>query len=98
MMLRNVLVPLDGAPQAAEALPLARTLATANQGVVCLLRVVPEVGTATATRPQLHSQAQAYLESISHGLMGDALQVTPCVRSGDPATQIVEQRAQSARR
>jgi universal stress protein F len=90
MMLRNVLVPMDGTPQAAEALPLARRFATANQGVVCLLRVVPELGTATATRPQLHTQAQAYLESISHRLVGDALQVATCVRVGDPATQIVE--------
>jgi nucleotide-binding universal stress UspA family protein len=63
-MFRSILVPLDGHPQAATALPLARAVAEATGAVVHILRVTSPLSKDGATA------ARNYLERIADELRG----------------------------
>jgi nucleotide-binding universal stress UspA family protein len=82
-MFRSILVPLDGHPQAASALPLARAVAEATGAVVHLLRITSPLLKEGATA------AHTYLEQVADELRGANLHVETIVRDGDPATEIV---------
>jgi nucleotide-binding universal stress UspA family protein len=82
-MFRSILVPLDGHPQAATALPLARAVAEATGAVVHLLRVTSPVLKDGATA------ARNYLEQTADELRGANLRAETIVRYGDPAAEIV---------
>jgi nucleotide-binding universal stress UspA family protein len=83
LMFRSILVPLDGHPQAASAMPLARSVAEATGAAVYLLRVTSPLSKDGATA------ARKYLEPIADELRGANLRVETMVRHGDPATEIV---------
>jgi nucleotide-binding universal stress UspA family protein len=82
-MFRSILVPLDGSPHAAAALPLARSMATATRSALHLLRVVPASQSAA-------NEAASYLESIANELRSDGLSVDTMIGLGDAATEIVK--------
>lgn len=86
-MFDHLLVPLDGSPEAASALPLARAVARATHGEIVLSRVVPE-RTDAATREEL-AQANSYLERIAHELEADGLAVRSIARAGNPEPAIL---------
>lgn len=85
----RILVPLDGTPQAAAALPLAQQIAHATSGEITLLRVSSE-------RPGLHERlpfgsAQQYLSDLAGELQRDGLPVQYWVRTDDTVTAILEE-------
>jgi nucleotide-binding universal stress UspA family protein len=79
---RSILVPLDGTPRAAAALPLARRVAHATDATLHLLQV-------TSTSPRQTAAARSYLEPIADELRGDGLRVDVRVEHGEPAEEIV---------
>jgi nucleotide-binding universal stress UspA family protein len=81
-MFARILVPLDGTPQSAAALPLVRTLADACHAEVCLIRV--------ATSPIAGDEAANYLASVARELQTGAIAVATEVRIGiDVASYIL---------
>lgn len=85
MALARILLPLDGTPQAAAALPLARGLAAASGAKLNLVRVVSDLN----PRPEAVSGADRYLERIERELRGGGLVVDTRVLFGDPAEKIL---------
>lgn len=83
-MFTRILVPLDGTPEAAAALPLARAMACATDADVMLVRVVEADDDAT------RAEACAYLESQAGSLRGDAARVQTTVLAGEPEIGIIE--------
>jgi nucleotide-binding universal stress UspA family protein len=82
-MFRSLLVPLDGSPDAAAALPPARSIAEVTAGSVTLLRA-----------PASHSasdcqEAASYLAAVADELRGANIQVDTVVRPGEPAREIL---------
>jgi nucleotide-binding universal stress UspA family protein len=82
-MFHTILVPLDGSPRSAAALPLARTLARASHARLHLLRV-------TSTSPFQVQQAKSYLEPIATELGEGGLDVDWHVVSGEPVAEILD--------
>jgi nucleotide-binding universal stress UspA family protein len=82
-MFRSLLVPLDGSPEAATALPLARTIAQATGGSITLLRVPTSHSAAAA------QQAITYLDQMAVELRGAEVVVDTVVRPGEPAREIL---------
>lgn len=91
-MFARLLVPLDGEPEAAAALPLARALAAATGARVALMRVVP--AGHCADDPQL-DRVRGALAEAAIGLAGNDLRVdtiAACVpHSGDVAGEILRE-------
>ena len=81
-MFETILLPLDGTPQAAAALPLARTMAQVSGGRIVLMRV--------ATAPDERADAERYLAGVASELGGSDLAIATEVCGGiDVATQIL---------
>ncbi|HEY3063581.1 MAG TPA: universal stress protein [Chloroflexota bacterium] len=81
-MFDQILVPLDGTPQSAAALPLARTLAEACHGQVVLIRVAPS--------PLDRDEAARHLVRIARELEASGVAVTTEVCCGvDVAPQLL---------
>jgi nucleotide-binding universal stress UspA family protein len=78
-MFRTIVVPLDGTPQAATALPVARTLARALEGKLVLVRV--------ASSPEFAGEAEQYLRAVAWEL-GDVC-VDCIARHGKPGREIL---------
>ncbi len=88
-MFTKLLVPLDGTPQAAAALPLARAYAEATKADIVLLRAVPgRPGPAPDTDVQ---QARQYLAGVAHELAGAGPRVETVVATREPARAILEE-------
>ena len=96
-MSRHILVPLDGSPLAAAAVPYAVTLARAEGARFSLLAVVAsrpgrvglpgDDGGPGAARKAAASTA--YLASVAATLCAQGLPVATAVRYGDPASAIL---------
>ncbi len=86
-MFSKLLVTLDGTPQAAAALPLARCVAQATGAELTLLQVVPDGGDRLVE--QKVTEAQQYLSRIARELTGSGLRVQTRVRQGDPLREIL---------
>jgi nucleotide-binding universal stress UspA family protein len=84
-MFRNLLVPLDGSPHAAAALPVASALATATSGQVRLVGVVP--GHEPGRRKILDLEQD--LERDGFELAQRGLLAGTDVLVGDPAETII---------
>jgi nucleotide-binding universal stress UspA family protein len=82
-MFTRIIVPLDGTPQANAALPLALTFAHATAAPITLLRVLPEA--------ESEKEASAALQRIAHELAGSEVHVSPLIRHGDPAQEILDE-------
>jgi nucleotide-binding universal stress UspA family protein len=101
----DLLVPLDGTPAAARALPAAATLAHACHAAIRLVRVVPTLGTLTgddaisarmtpsATAAALDAEveeAQTGLAAAVEQLAAAGIAARAEVRRGDPTRTLVE--------
>lgn len=105
MKIENVLVPLDGSELSLKALEHAEKLAGPLAAKVILLRVggslgpeafgLPELSMALANELTLQQGKQeatlvTYLEQLAEPLREKGLTVETVVRSGDPASEIVQ--------
>lgn len=105
MKIQQILVPLDGSDLSIKALEHAEKLASALNCKIILLRVganvspeafgIPELSMAMANELTLHRSTSethllSYLEQIAKPLRDKNLTVETIVRSGDPASQIVD--------
>ena len=81
-MFRSLLVPLDGSPDAAAALPVARGICAATGGSIKLLRVHAHGAEAAL-------EAANYLEGIAIPIRDAGLSVEVIVRHGDPARELL---------
>jgi nucleotide-binding universal stress UspA family protein len=95
-MSRHLLVPLDGSPRAAAAIPYAVAIARAEGAKISLLAAIappPEyVGFPAAAwedGDRQEAESTAYLASVVAPLNASALTVTTVVRRGDPASAIL---------
>ena len=88
-MFSTVLVPLDGSPAAATALPTARALATALGAQVNLLRVVRRPVTLLDGHAAEIREAATYLDGLARELSASNLRVRTHVRSGEVAEAIL---------
>lgn len=110
LVLRRVLVPLDGEPAAEAALPFAATLARAYRGEIALLRIVPTLSTiagerataaklvptaAAATLDYEEEVARRYLTVIADLLRAGAVGASWTVGRGDPVQGVLSQAAAS---
>ena len=84
-MFQKLLVPLDGTPYAAAALPLARGLAHEIGAEIVLVRVVP---TGRAREAEVAAAAE-YLDRIAAELRADELTVQTAVSRGDAKLALV---------
>jgi nucleotide-binding universal stress UspA family protein len=87
-MFTKILVPLDGTPESNAALPIARTLASASQAQVTLLRVVADQ--RRHGDPDVAGAARAVLTELASEVAGAGIQVDAIVRAGEPADEIVK--------
>jgi nucleotide-binding universal stress UspA family protein len=83
-MATSVLIPLDGWPQAEEALPVGMRLARAKQGGIVLVRSTTEHPT-----PAEQAEAEDYLRRIAGRYHDEGEAVETVVAHGDPARTIV---------
>ncbi len=84
-MFKRILVPLDGSPASAVALPPARTLARATGAEVVLVRAVPA---SLAARSE-EAEARQTLGRIVRELAASDLRVEAVVPIGDAAQEIL---------
>jgi nucleotide-binding universal stress UspA family protein len=92
IMLKNILVPLDGSPLAAAALPYATVLALKTGGRLALVRAV-EIRTSSvhegiAKELDLRPEAEAELMAAAADLRAQGLEVESHVYVGDAAKAI----------
>lgn len=79
-MFDTILVPLDGSPFSAEALPHARTLARMSGARVALVRVC---------EPEAEADAQAYLDGVAGDLTAGGYRAVTMTRSGQTVDAIL---------
>ena len=104
IMVRHILVPLDGSPLAAAAIPYAATLARALAAPICLLAVVepfpdlPGVPSDHALEgdDRLVATRTAYLDAVATALRAPDLAVRTTVRHGNPAGEILRESEEEA--
>jgi nucleotide-binding universal stress UspA family protein len=82
MMLRTILVPLDGSALAAYALPYAARLARAAGGRLVLVRATPDAPS--------HQQAEAELGAVAERLFGEGVPAESHVRRGAAGDVILD--------
>jgi len=82
-MFHSILVPLDGTPESATAVPLARTVARATGGSLHLLTVTP------CDSPNAQAVASVYLQATAALVCDAGVSVRTTNRVGDPAREIV---------
>ena len=88
-MPETILVPLDGSPTAAVALPVAKTLARTVHADLLLLRVVRDEDQGPERDRREMEDAQRSLARIAAELAGTGLQVSTLVRRGAAAEEIL---------
>jgi nucleotide-binding universal stress UspA family protein len=99
VMLKNILVPLDGSPRAESALPVAARLARASGGSVMLLRVVTiplrfyESSTPEAYAPELLDAAidevEQYLKALANSEILAGIKTSALALYGEAAQSIL---------
>jgi nucleotide-binding universal stress UspA family protein len=98
--MKRIIVPLDASPIAESVLPVVADLARAGGGSILLLRVEPlpdnyvgpggrVVAYADQEMARLEAEGLDYLKTVAARLGG--LPVEPCVRFGDPLTEILKE-------
>jgi nucleotide-binding universal stress UspA family protein len=100
---RQILVPLDGAPDHEAALPAAKAIARAGRATIHLVTVVPTPGTLSGERAApgallptttqaildlAQDRAAEHLEALLQDLAQEGIQATAEVARGDVATEI----------
>lgn len=90
-MYDRILVPLDGSPEAEEALPHARSLASRFRSELILVRVDVPIPNLPESRypPEIESAAAAYLRHVAEPMILKQLKIRPVVVFGDAAHEIL---------
>jgi nucleotide-binding universal stress UspA family protein len=88
-MVKRILVPLDGSPQAASAVPLARVLVGAGPAELVLVRVVEDATSSPVESSDEAHGARAYLSWVANELRGCATSVETRTLFGNPGREIV---------
>lgn len=93
-MLKYILVPLDGSKLAEIALPAAIELARKIDGVLCLLRVVPQMPAVIDVPLEIDmvdtEEAEKYLDATSDRLSKRGIPLLLAIRHGRPAQEIMD--------
>lgn len=104
--LNDILLPLDGTPDAEVALPLAEALARATGATMHLVLVVPTVGSLSGAMSSVarfspnvtaellesaESDAVPYLDALANRLKAAGVPVETSIARDDPANAILEQ-------
>lgn len=93
-MLKHILVPLDGSKLAEIALPAAIELARKINGVLCLLRVVPQMPAVIDVPLEIDmvdtEEAEKYLDATSDRLSKRGIPLLLAIRHGRPAQEILD--------
>ena len=107
---RNILVPLDGDPEHAQALPVSRELALACKATLHLAMVIPRFmnrtgdmtvtgrmlpGTTSRLLDMALQDAEAYSTTLVEELQGQGVAASSHVLRGDPTKVIVEAASQA---
>ena len=82
-MFTRVIVPLDGSPESAVALPIARVIARVTGAGVTLLQVIAD--------QHRRGEATSNLQRMANELAGGELSVNTVVREGSAAEQILDE-------
>ncbi|MDQ6601706.1 MAG: universal stress protein [Chloroflexota bacterium] len=105
-MLKQILLPLDGTPDAETALPLAADLARAMGGAMHLILVVPTVGSLSGAMSSIArfspkvtaellesagSDAIVYLDTLASRLRAQGVAVETSIARDDPATALLNE-------
>ena len=90
-MFSNVLVPLDGSPEAATALPAAQALASSLGARISLLRVVRRPDVQFDMHVDEIREAAGYLDGVARELASSNLRVSTHARSGEVGEAIVKE-------
>lgn len=90
-MYDRILVPLDGSPEAEQALPHARSLASRFRSELILIRVDEPIPNLPESRypPEIESVAATYLRRVAEPMILKQLKVRSLVVFGDPALEIL---------
>ena len=89
-MFVRLLVPLDGTPEAAAALPAARTLALATGAAISLVRVISKRHDAAAHHERMIQQAEEELRVTAANITDTALRVDWLVRQAPIGEAIIQ--------
>lgn len=97
-MPRHILIPLDGSPLAAAAVPYAIAIARTDRARISLLAVVASLpdraglpsDAAREDDARQVAESATYLESIAVAVRAHDLSVTTVIRHGDPARAILD--------
>lgn len=84
-MFKKILVALDGTPEAASIVPVARALASARYAEVVLVRITADYHESSAE----NIAARQYLDGVVREYALDQLQVRTELRYGDVAEQLL---------
>ena len=95
VVLKKILVLLDGSPYAAEAIPMSRKLGLGLGAEIILLSSVKDHTPALKNEfESTKAQRAAYLAGVQADLEKDSLQVSSCIRPGflaDATEQLVDE-------
>ncbi|MBI3967484.1 MAG: universal stress protein [Chloroflexi bacterium] len=84
-MFEKILVPLDGTPEAAVALPPVQAIVKLTHGRLTLLRIVPP----PLASGKMLLEAETYLARVAEELASGATPTSTMVRTGDAAEEIL---------
>jgi nucleotide-binding universal stress UspA family protein len=90
-MFSNVLVPLDGSPEAATALPAAQALASSLGARISLVRVVRRPDVQFDMHADEIRDAAGYLDGVARELASSNLRVSTHVRSGEVSEAFLQE-------
>lgn len=93
-MFKHILVPLDGSQLAELAIPAAIELARKVDGVLCLLRVVPQMPAVIDVPFEIDmvdtEEAEKYLDDTGARLSPHGVPLLLAIRHGRPAQEILD--------
>lgn len=101
--INRMLVPLDGSPEAEQALDLATTIARRTGASIGLVRIISDNNPAAAAGASEHArilaardEARAYLDRVARSLRQQQVHVTWEVRIGNAGEEIARAAATTA--
>ena len=94
--IRNILILLDGSKEAAQAIPMAKTIAKAVKANVTILSAIKEPSTAKKkkTYPIVLEERKAYLKRIANDFIHNGVDAQFIIREGsisDAAKQYIDE-------
>ncbi len=90
-MYDRILVPLDGSPEAEDALAHARSIASRFRSELVLIRVDAPIPNLPESRypPQIETAAASYLRRVAEPMILKQMKIRSIVTFGDPVREIL---------